>query len=248
MKLKVVIVDDEPLSRSFLEKYCQKIGDLDVAGSFEDAESALLYLNKNEVEILFLDVEMPGVTGFELLDQLLYMPRVILTTSKTDYAFNAFQYGVEDYLKKPIPYNRFQEAISKIREKLNKSNSINTALLQNTANSNNNNSNNNAAEEIFIKADGKLTRLNYQEILYIESLGDYVKYITPSRNYVTLSTLKAVEEKMCSTTKFMKVHRSYIVNIQKIKDIQDNTLLIEGKIIPISKSHRSDVLSRINVV
>jgi DNA-binding LytR/AlgR family response regulator len=162
------------------------------------------------------------------------MPKVILTTSKTDYAFDAFQYGVFDYLKKPIPFNRFQETINKIKETITSDTApdkTKEAML----------------EEIFIKADGKLTRLNFQEILYIESLGDYVKYFTASRNYVTLSTLKAVEQKM-SGSKFMKVHRSYIVNIQKIKDIQDNSLVIDGKVIPISKSFKSEVMSRINVV
>ncbi len=236
MKLKVIIVDDEPMSRSFLERYCEKMGDLEVAGSFEDAGSALVYLHKNEIDILFLDVEMPDVSGFQLLDQMLYLPKVILTTSKTDYAFDAFQYGVADYLKKPIAYNRFYEAVTKIKESLTKK--IVAAPAKNTAIN---------LEEIFIKADGKLTRLNFQEILYIESLGDYVKYFTATKNYVTLSTLKAVEEKMAGN-KFMKVHRSYIVNLQKIKDIQDNTLVIEGNVIPISKSLKSEVMSRINVV
>jgi two-component system, LytTR family, response regulator LytT len=236
MKLKVIIVDDEPMSRSFLERYCQKNGGLEVKGSFENAETALNYLHKNEVDILFLDVEMPNLSGFQLLDQLLYMPRVILTTSKTDYAFDAFQYGVADYLKKPITFNRFQEAIAKLKESVN--NTAVTAAAKPT---------DTVMDEIFIKSDGKLTRLNFQEILYIESLGDYVKYFTATKNYVTLSTLKAVEEKMVGN-KFMKVHRSYIVNLQKIKDIQDNTLVIEGKVIPISKSLKSEVMNRINVV
>ncbi len=238
MKLKVVIVDDEPLSRSFLERYCEKAGELEVAGSFEDAESALHYLKAHETDILFLDVEMPGITGFQLLDQLLYMPKVILTTSKTDYAFDAFQYGVADYLKKPIAYNRFAEAVTKLKESFTKQAAPEIIPFKKT---------DEEIKEIFIKADGKLTRLNFQEILYIESLGDYVKYFTNTKNYVTLSTLKSVEEKMCNGF-FMKVHRSYIVNLQKIKDIQDNSLVIEGKVIPISKSFKSDVLSRINVV
>lgn len=235
MELKVIIVDDEPMSRNFLEKYCQKAGDLQVAGMFEDAASALAYLNNNVIDILFLDVEMPNLSGFELLDQLQYMPKVILTTSKTDYAFNAFQYGVADYLKKPTPYNRFLEAITKLKESLNKAPEASAKITEP------------CAEEIFIKSDGKLTRLNFQDILYIESLGDYVKYFTESKNYLTLCTLKSVEEKMCNTN-FMKVHRSYIVNLQKIKNIQDNALVIDDKMIPISKSFRSEVMSRINVV
>lgn len=237
MKQKIIIVDDEPMSRSFLERYCEKIGDIEVCGSFEDAETALSYLNKNEIDILFLDVEMPDLSGFQLLDQLQYMPKVILTTSKIDYAFSAFQYGVVDYLKKPISYNRFQEAITKIREMQHKNIPALAAIKPGDT----------SQDEIFIKADGKLTRLNYHEILYIESVGDYVKYFTSTRNYLALSTLKSVEEKM-SNNHFMKVHRSYIVNLQKIKDIQDNSLVIEGKVIPISKSHKSEVMSRIKVV
>lgn len=236
MQLKVIIVEDEPLSRGFIERYCEKLGDLEIAGSFEDAESALEYLHKNEIDIIFLDVEMPGISGFQLLDQMMYMPKVILTTSKTDYAFDAFQYGVADYLKKPITFNRFQEALGKIKNSLNKESQPQANL---TPDSN--------LKEIYIKSDGKLTRLSFQEILYIESVGDYVKYITATKNYMALSTLKSVEEKM-EGNGFMKVHRSYIVNLHKIKDIQDNTLVIEGKVIPISRSYQSEVKSRINVV
>ena len=229
MKLKSIIVDDEPLARSFLERYCQKMGTLEVMGLFPDAESALNYLTCNEIDILFLDVEMPGSNGFQLLDQLLYMPKVILTTSKTEYAFDAFQYNVTDYLKKPISFNRFQEAVNKITESL-----INTIVKP-------------TADDIFIKTEGKFIRLSYQDILYIESMGDYVKYFTQAKYYLTYSTLKAVEEKM-NAKEFMKVHRSYIVNLRKIKDIQDNSIVIEGKVIPISKSLKSDVMVRINVV
>ena len=229
MKLKCIIVDDEPLARSFLERYCQKQGNLEVVGSFPDSEGALTYLSSNEIDVLFLDVEMPGATGFDLLDKLLYMPKVILTTSKIDYAFNAFQYNVADYLKKPISYNRFQESITKITDSLN-----NTTVETNK-------------DDIFIKADGKFIRLSYQDILYIESMGDYVKYFTMAKHYLTHSTLKAVEEKM-NPNQFMKVHRSYIVNMSKIKDIQDNSIVIDSKVIPISKSLKSDVMIRIRAV
>ena len=229
MKMNVVIVDDEPMARSFLEKYCEKNGNLYVVGSFPSADSALEFLRLNEVDILFLDVEMPGSTGFQLLDQLLYLPKIILTSSKTDYAFDAFQYNVADYLKKPFTYNRFQESVSKVTEK---DVSIKTDVKH---------------EDIFIKSEGKFTRLNYRDILYIESVGDYVKYITASKQYLTHSTLKAVEEKM-NREHFMKVHRSYIVNLHKIKDIQDYSLVIEGKVIPISKVHKPDIMQRIRVV
>lgn len=228
MKLSSIIVDDEPIARSFLERYCEKSGILNVVGSFPDSESALEYLNKNEVDILFLDVEMPGDSGFQLLDKLLVMPKVILTTAKTDYAYNAFQYNVTDYLKKPFTYTRFQEAIGKAAESF-----AEKKVPQ-------------KVEDIFIKSDGKLTRLNYEDILYIESVGDYVKYCTPEKKYITHSTLKAVEEKM-DKVHFMKVHRSYIVNLRKIRNIQDNTLSIGDSIIPISKVLKTEVMGRINL-
>ena len=231
MKLKVVIVDDEPIARNFLERYCEKIGSLEVAASFPCAETALEYLSSNETDLLFLDVEMPGGSGFELLDQLLYMPKVILTTSKTDYAFDAFQYNVADYLKKPFTYARFQESVSKVIER--------DTIIKAEPDE--------KQEDIYIKSEGKFTRLNYRDILYIESVGDYVKYITLTKQYLTHSTLKAVEEKM-NRQHFMKVHRSYIVNLHKIKDIQDYSLVIEGKVIPISKVHKPDVMQRINLV
>ena len=228
MRLKAIIVDDEPIARSFLEKYCQKNGNVEIAGSFPSAETALDYLKTNEVDLVFLDVEMPGENGFHLLDQLDYMPNVILTASKTEYAFQAFKYNVLDYLKKPFTFAQFQDSISKVLAK-----DFTAKTPENK-------------EDIFIKSDGKLTRLNYSDILYIESVGDYVKYITLSKQYLTHSTLKAIEEKM-DVKHFMKVHRSYIVNLHKIMDIQDYSLVIEGKVIPISKSYKSSMLQKINV-
>jgi len=230
MKLKCVILDDEPMARNFLERYCAKTPQLELLGSFGNAEEAFVYLKETEIDILFLDVEMPGDNGFELLDKLIYMPRVILTTSKTEYAFNAFEYHVTDFLKKPITYNRFLKSIEKAAT------SAPDAATDEPK-----------EKDFFIKAEGKLIRLSYEDILYIESVGDYVKYFTASKNYLTHSTLKAVEERM-GIHQFMKIHRSYIVNLRKIKDIQDNSVVIEGKVIPISKSLRQGVMQKLNVV
>src|ERR1017187_6299764 len=165
MKLKAIIVDDEPIARNFLERYCDKNGNIEVAGSFPSASSALDFLKLNEIDIIFLDVEMPDINGFQLIDQLQYLPKIILTTSKTDYAFEAYQHNVADYLKKPFTYNRFADAVSKVIDK----------EVQAPPDAN--------QEDIFIKADAKLTRLSYGDILYIESVGDYVKYITGTKHY-----------------------------------------------------------------
>jgi DNA-binding LytR/AlgR family response regulator len=230
MKLNAIIVDDEPISREFLEHYCLKNGKINVIGSFPESASALFFLQNNMVDLLFLDVEMPGDTGFQLLDKLPIMPKVILTTSKKDYAYDAFQYNVTDYLKKPFSYVRFQESVTR---------AIDLAAEVDSQPEP-------SQEDVFIKADGKLTRLNYNDILYIQSVGDYVKYCTVERKYRTHSTLKAVEEKI-KRKDFMKVHRSYIVNLKKIQNIEDCTLKIGLDQIPISKVLRSEVMGRLNL-
>jgi len=235
MSLTCVIVEDLQVAADFLVRCCQKSGQIDVKGHFTNAEEALLYLNVNTVDIIFLDVEMPGSSGFELLDQLIYSPKVILTTSKTEYAYNAFEYKVTDFLKKPFTYQRFTEAVQKVID------------AAEPAPSNGTNGENQGSDHIFIKSDGKLVRLKYEDILYIESMGDYVKFVTLDKKYITHNTIKSLEEKV-NKQLFMKVHRSYIINLLKIDDIRENDLFIKGIEIPISKAHKSEVLRRLNII
>lgn len=229
MNFTCVIVEDLNVAADYLKKCCEKSGMVEVKGHFPNVAEALAFLNQNSVDLIFLDVEMPGATGFDLLDQLAYSPQVILTTSKPEYAFNAFEYHVIDFLKKPFTYQRFLEALQKLNVPCE-------------------NGNGTAEEDhIFIKSDGKLVRLNYSDILFIESMGDYVKFVTGDKKYITHNTIKNLEEKV-SKQHFMKVHRSYIININKIDDIRENDLFIKGNEIPISKAHRSDVMKRLNII
>lgn len=230
MSMTCVIVEDLQVAAEYTRKCCEKSGMLEVKDHFTNVADALLYLNINTVDILFLDVEMPGATGFELLDQLGYSPKVILTTSKPEYAFDAFEYHVIDFLKKPFTYQRFLEALQK-------------AAIKEEADSSTPTSDN----HIFIKSDGKLVRLKNEDILYIESMGDYVKFVTSDKKYITHNTIKALEEKI-NKNYFMKVHRSYIINLTKIADIRENDLFINGTEIPISKAHKQDVLRRLNII
>jgi len=229
MKYSSIIVEDLQAAADFLKKYCEKSGIIDVQAHFLNAEDALVFLSENLVDLIFLDVEMPGASGFELMDQLVYTPQVILTTSKTEYAYDAFQYNVTDYLKKPFTYQRFLESIQKVEKKKEE---------DDTTSDNN---------HIFIKSDGKLIRLQNDDILYIESMGDYVKFITTEKKYITHNTIKNLETKV-DPLRFMKVHRSYIVNLSRIDDIQENMLYIKGTMIPISKAHKSKVMQKINVI
>src|SRR6516164_1670769 len=170
MSLTCIIVEDLEVAANYLMKCCEKSEQVEVRGHFLNVPDALSYLNENTVDLIFLDVEMPGANGFELLDQIAFSPKVILTTSKKEYAYNAFQYNVSDYLMKPFTYQRFLEALGKIQPSKE---TIST---------------NSATDHIYIKADGKLIRLNNDSILYIESMGDYVKFVTSdTRN--TLPTI-----------------------------------------------------------
>ncbi|MFT3948586.1 MAG: LytTR family DNA-binding domain-containing protein [Agriterribacter sp.] len=229
MKYQSIIVEDLQVAAEFLRRFCEKSGVVDVVQHFLNAEDALKFLKDNVVDLIFLDVEMPGASGFELLDQLVYTPQVILTTSKTEYAYSAFQYNVTDYLKKPFTYQRFLEAIQKVSKKSEQA------------------SGNSEQDHLFIKSDGKLIRLHNDDILFIESMGDYVKFITPAKKYITHNTIKNLETKV-NPQVFMKVHRSYIVNFTKINDIQENVLFINGNMIPISKTHKSGVMQKINII
>jgi DNA-binding LytR/AlgR family response regulator len=229
MKFSSIIVEDLQTAADFLRKYCEKSGIVDVEAHFLNAEDALDYLSDNLVDLIFLDVEMPGASGFELMDRLVYTPQVILTTSKTEYAYDAFQYNVTDYLKKPFTYQRFLESLQKVEKKKQESEGEGDN------------------DHIFIKADGKLVRLQNDDILYIESMGDYVKFITAEKRYITHNTIKNLETKV-DAQRFMKVHRSYIVNMSRVDDIQENTLYIRGNMVPISKSHKARVLQKIRVI
>lgn len=230
MILSCVIVEDLQVAADYLSRCCEKSGLFEVKGHFPNVEEALQFLNHQSVDLLFLDVEMPGASGFDLLDRLAYSPKVILTTSKTEYAYNAFEYNVSDFLKKPFTYQRFLEAVQKI-----------------TSPTPENNVNSTATDHIFIKTDGKLIRLNNSDILFIESMGDYVKFVSTDKKYITHNTIKNLEEKVNKQC-FLKTHRSYIINVDKIDDIRENLLFIKGNEIPISKAHRSEVMKRLNII
>jgi DNA-binding LytR/AlgR family response regulator len=229
MSISCVIVEDLPVAAEYLRNCCEKSGDIEVLGHFTNVNDAVTFLNEHRVDLIFLDVEMPGDDGFKLLDRIVYSPKVILTTSKTEYAYNAFEYHVTDFLKKPFTYQRFQEAIGKLtlQEDTRKKESTD--------------------DHIYIKTDGKLVRLNNEEILYIESMGDYVKFVLADKKYVSHNTIKNLEEKI-NPTVFLKIHRSYIVNMKKVQNIRDNTVVINGLELPISKANRAEVLKRLNVI
>ncbi|SOD94726.1 LytR/AlgR family response regulator transcription factor [Spirosoma fluviale] len=228
MRLSCIIVEDEAMSRKALQRLCEQHHALHVLGIFDNARSALDYLALQTVDLIWLDVEMPGLSGFDLLEQLPSIPYVILTTGKIEYAFEAFQYNVTDYLKKPLTLPRFNLAVEKVMELNARSKATD------------------ARKEIYIKTDGRYIRLPFESITYIENIGDYVKIFTVTQTHIVYTTMKYLEEKL--GIQFLRVHRSYIVHLDKIVDIQDNTLVINNKVIPISRANKPELMNRLNLL
>jgi len=230
MKIACIIIEDLQVAADYLIKCCEKSGKVKVMGHFPDVPSALEFLNRNTVDLLFLDVEMPGSTGFELLDAIAYKPKVILTTSKEKYAYNAFQYHVTDFLKKPFTYARFLEALGRVADTTAGGDSPPRPT-----------------DHLFVKCEGKLVRLNNDEICYVESMGDYVRFVTHDKKYLVYSTIKKLEDKI-DQEMFFRISRSHIVNLRKIEDIRDNSVYVNGTELPIGKNIRGDILKKLTVL
>lgn len=230
MSLSCIIVEDLQVAANYLIKCCEKSKLVEVKGHFINVPDALSFVNENTVDLIFLDVEMPGPNGFELLDQMAFLPKIILTTSKKEYAYDAFEYKVSDFLKKPFTYERFLEALQKVQSSPNMP-AVETEV----------------SDHIYIKSEGKLIRLANDAILYMESMGDYVKFVTADKKYITHNTIKNLEDKV-NKQFFLKVHRSFIVNLRKIDDMRENRLFINGLEIPVSKAFKSIVISRLNIL
>ena len=230
--LNCLIVDDDNMARIALKHLCEKM-QLAIVAIFENAEQALEGLKDDalQFDLLFLDVEMPGLSGMELLDALPVSPLVVFTTSKADYAFNAFEYGAIDFLKKPIAQPRFEQAV-------NKALSIIKVQQEFRANAN----------ELYVKEEGRLTRISNEDILYFENVGDYVRIRTASGgSHIIHGTLKGLDEKL-DDPRFLKVHRSFIVNLNKIVDIEENSLVIDRAVIPISRAHKPLLMNRLKII
>ena len=232
MALKTVIIDDEKIAIKSLENLCKKVATLDLKASFEDPIEALNYVTKESIDLMLLDIEMPELTGLELLDKLPSLPQVIFTTSNKEYAYEAFEYEVTDFIKKPITKDRFLKSIQKAVNR--------DSYLKEIARDSN-------LREIYVRVDGRLVRISIDDILYFENVGDYVKVITVDKVHVINIALKHLHVKL-NHPRLLKVHRSYIVNMDKIKDIQENTLVINKKVIPISRAHKAIVMNAINII
>jgi DNA-binding LytR/AlgR family response regulator len=231
--LTCVVVEDDHVALMVIEQMVNKTPFLRLQKSFTDPIKASQYLRENKVDLLLLDIEMPGINGFELIKLLDEMPATIIMTSEQKYAVEAFEYNVSDFLVKPVTdYSRFLKALYRIQH--DRQPRPEPAMKPEPQN-------------VFVKADSLLHNVPVNSILYIEAFGDYVKIHTETKVLMVLSTLKAFEEKIPSD-QFLRVHRSYIVNVKKIDNIDPNNLQIATKIIPISPNYREELLGKINLL
>ncbi|MEL6675919.1 MAG: LytTR family DNA-binding domain-containing protein [Bacteroidota bacterium] len=237
MSLSCLIVDDESMSRLSLKKLCEKVPNMEVKAICQNGTEALSILQEEEVDLVFLDIHMPDLTGIDLVKSLDTLPQIVFTTTDREFALEAYSYNVTDYLIKPIRFPRLLKAVEKARKmaSLQKSEEEQSPSSQ-------------EADSIFIKAvDNRLVKLNLNDIQFAEAMGDYALLYTEAKRHTVHTTMKKLEAKLPSD-RFLKVHRKYIVNLDQIIDLQDNSLLIGKKVIPVSRANRESLMSRLNLL
>nr|WKN38440.1 LytTR family DNA-binding domain-containing protein [Tunicatimonas sp. TK19036] len=234
-KLNCAIVDDDAMTLKIIESLVKKTDSLQLVGAFQDPVAAANTLQQQPVDLLFLDVEMPGMTGLELIKTLHPKPQIIIISSKKEYALDAFDYQVTDYLLKPVAgYARFLQAVQRAQEKHEQEAPSPKPSIG-------------KQKEIYLKVDSLLVKFDLKDIHWIEAFGDYVRVKTPDKLHTVYATLKSVEDVLPSE-EFIRIHRSYIVRVDKIVNIDQNNLQVEKKILPVSQSYRKKLLEKITTL
>jgi len=226
--INCLIIDDEPLARKGLREYIDDVDFITVAGEYDTPLKVMDKLAGSDVQLIFLDIQMPKLTGLDFLKTLQNPPLVIITTAYPQYALEGFELDVLDYLVKPISFNRFLKAVMKAKEYY--------ANQQPAAQT--------MADYIFIKADNKLVKIQHDDILFIEAMQNYVTIYTGSKKYVTYLTFKGIEESLPAGN-FLKVHKSYIVQLTKVDSIEGGAIMIGQHAIPVSRANKDEILEKI---
>lgn len=236
--MNCIIIDDEAAARAVVKQLCSKTSNLDVIDEFDNAIDAIKFLNHHDIDIVFLDIHMPGFTGVDFVQTLKNPPKIVLTTSDTDFGIAAYEYeAIVDYLVKPITYERFEKSVQKIKNAINSQpKTINPLDLGSTV-----------GEDLYINIDRRLIKLKYEEILVIEAKGDYIDIKTLKEQFRVHTTLKKIKDKLPEKL-FLQIHRSFIINFTKIIDIEDNSVLIDKYVVPISRSNRPELMRRLNLL
>jgi two-component system, LytTR family, response regulator len=230
MKITCVAIDDEPLALDIVKDYASKVPYLDFIRTFSNAIESIDFCKSNPVDLVFLDIQMEELTGVQWLKIINPRPLVIFTTAYDSFALQGYELDVVDYLLKPISFERFLKAVDKVYEKLRVEKMIQHPPIEVPAMSSQD-------DYFFVKTEFRLEKVGFDEILYIEGMGDYLRIVTPNKRIMTLQNFKKMEE-ILSPQRFCRVHKSYIVAMDKIESIERNRIRMAGQLIPVSDSYR----------
>lgn len=231
-KLTAIIIDDEPIAIKGLQKFINELNFMEVVGVCENAMDALSILNTTPVDVMFMDINMPKITGIDFLKTLKNKPLTIITSAYPDYALEGYELDVLDYLVKPVSFERFLKSCNKAYDywqRVQQNNQIVTS---------------NKADFIFIKTEHKIEKIAFNDILFIESLHNYIAIFMETGRCISYLTLKSIEEKL-PLDQFIKVHKSFIVSTLKVESIDGDFLFIKGNQIPISREHKTEIVKKI---
>jgi DNA-binding LytR/AlgR family response regulator len=222
--MNCIAIDDEPLGLNIIKEFCEKTGFLNLVACYTNPFDALKTIRENQIDILFLDIQMPNISGIDFFKSLSYPPMVIFTTAYSEHALTGFEVNAVDYLVKPFPFERFIRAINKAYElKTLRKETLHQA--------------NNQSDFLMIRVEYNTVRVNLKDILYVEGLKDYIKLFCINKRFLTKSTLKNIEEKLPEEW-FSRVHKSYIVSLDKIERIENNRIIIGENFIPIGDQYK----------
>jgi DNA-binding LytR/AlgR family response regulator len=230
MKINCIAIDDEPLALDIIRDYCSKVPFLNLIRTFDNAMDSIEFIRSNKLDLLFLDIQMEELTGIQLLHALKHRPYVIFTTAYDSYAIQGFELDIIDYLLKPISFERFVKSVDKVYEKMQTDQMLKTKPEPVVA----------APSEdayFFVKTETRMEKVRYADVLYIEGMGDYWRIITPGKRIMTLLNYKKLEE-MLPSRQFIRVHKSFIVAVDKIESIERNRIRIADRLIPVSETFR----------
>ncbi len=237
-KIICLAVDDEPPALDILKKYITSVHNLELAGTCADAIEALNFLRRQAIDLLFLDIQMPHLLGTDLMRTLVKPPKVIFTTAYRKFAVEGFELDAVDYLLKPISFERFLKAVNKVMQTSFRENDVNDVIIDHQ--------NNTSPAFITVRADRKNLKIALDDILYIESLKDYIKIVTASKNIITKQSISSLEETLPANN-FIRIHRSFIVAVNKIESFTSDTIEIVKHELPISRMYRHEVEKVLNV-
>lgn len=239
-KIKCIIVDDEPLSRELLESHIERIPFLELVKSCADAFDAIDILQTESIELLITDIQMPRINGLELIRSLSNPPFLIFATAYSNYAIEGYDLNAVDFLLKPISFERFLKAINKAKKSIDQKAGEAPAIAAPVSQAQ-------VPQHLFVKDGHKLSKILFEDILYIEGMKDYIKIVTKQKNVVTYMRMKSIEE-VLPETQFVRIHKSYIIHLPAIKSVVGNSIeLVNNESIIISKQHKQMLIDRLNV-